>query len=57
MYVLERYQMLPRGNERIINLGSESHLNRPKSYNLESGETTITGIGADFSQRPVMSLR
>jgi hypothetical protein len=49
--------MFPKGNEGIINLGSESNLSRPKSYNLESGETTITGIGADFSQRPVMSLR
>lgn len=48
--------MAQTGNERIIHLGT-SHLNRPKSYNLESGETSISGIGTDFVQRPQMALR
>lgn len=47
--------MTPKGNERIIQLGSNQS-SRPKSYNLDSAESTITGIGADFAQRPQMAL-
>lgn len=38
-----------------MHLGS-NELTRPKTYNLESGESSITGIGTDFAQRPQMAL-
>ena len=38
--------MTSKSNERVINLGSESHLVKPRSDALESAESTITGIGS-----------
>ncbi len=53
----ERYELSAGGNnDKIFRLGSDIK-SKSFSYGLDSGETANSGIGADFSQRPVMALR
>ena len=55
----ERYNLshsADNNRRTIVDFGGNSSFPPIRSGTLDSGETVITGIGADFTQRPWMAL-
>ncbi len=44
-------------SKQIIRLNSDLAKSKSFAYDLDSGESANSGVGADFAQRPVMALR